>query len=168
MTIKNRPLCSRQFRSVVKNGKIKKIKKFKVSRIIAISIITIVALIMITSCSKKVNFQTSSVVPAARGNVKISRDGNKNYNIRLHLTGLAEVERLQDAKESYVIWMVTDNNEQKNIGLLNSSSSMLSSKLKADFETTSATKPTQIFITAEQEPSVQFPGSRVILTTDRF
>lgn len=64
--------------------------------------------------------------------------------------------------------MVTDNEEKKNIGLLNSSSGILSNKLKADFETSSSTRPRQIFITAEEDASVQYPGSRVILTTDRF
>jgi hypothetical protein len=146
----------------------KNIQKFSVTRTIAISIIAIVSILLISSCSRKVNFQTSSVVPAARGNVKISRDANKNYIIRLHLSDLAEVDRLQMAKESYVVWMVTDNEERKNIGLLNSSSGMLSSKLKANFETSSATKPTQIFITAEEDASVQYPGSRIILSTDRF
>lgn len=146
----------------------KHILKFQVTRVIAITVITLVAFLLVSSCSKKVNFQTSSVVPAARGNVKISRDANKNYIIRLHLSDLAEVDRLQMAKESYVIWMVTDNEERKNIGLLNSSSGMLSSKLKANFETSSATKPTQIFITAEEDASVQYPGSRVILSTNRF
>jgi hypothetical protein len=146
----------------------KNILKFPVTRIVAIGIISLVAFLLVSSCSKKVNFQTSSVVPAARGNVKISRDANKNYIIRLHLSDLAEVDRLQMAKESYVIWMVTDNEERKNIGLLNSSSGMLSNKLKANFETSSATKPTQIFITAEEDASVQFPGSRIILSTDRF
>jgi hypothetical protein len=86
----------------------------------------------------------------------------------LHLSDLAEVDRLQKAKESYVVWMVTDNEERKNIGLLNSSSGMLSSKLKANFETSSSTRPMQIFITAEEDGSVQYPGSRIILSTDRF
>jgi hypothetical protein len=146
----------------------KNILKFPVPGMIAISIIALVAFFPVSSCSKKVNFQTSSVVPAARGNVKISRDTNKNYIIRLHLSDLAEVDRLQMAKESYVIWMVTDNEERKNIGLLNSSSGMLSNKLKANFETSSSTRPTQIFITAEEDASVQYPGSRIILSTDRF
>jgi hypothetical protein len=142
--------------------------KFPVTRAIDNIIIILVTFLLISSCSKKVNFQTSSVVPAARGNVKISRDSNKNYVIKLHLSDLAEVDRLQMAKESYVVWMVTDNEEKKNIGLLNSSSGMLSSKLKANFETSSSTRPTQIFITAEENASVQYPGSRIILSTDRF
>lgn len=146
----------------------KNIQKFRVIRTIAISMITLVSFFLISSCAKKVNFQTSSVVPAARGNVKISRDNNKNYIIKLQLHDLAGVDRLQMNKESYVVWMVTDNEERKNIGLLNSSSGMLSNKLKANFVTSSSTKPKQIFITAEEDASVQYPGSRIILSTDRF
>jgi hypothetical protein len=33
-----------------------------------------------TSCSKKVAFQTSSIVPAARGDVKITKDDNKKLS----------------------------------------------------------------------------------------
>lgn len=146
----------------------KKNQKFRVIKTTVISLIAVFSFFLISSCSKKVNFQTSSVVPAARGNVKISRDVNKNYIIKLQLHDLAGVDRLQMNKESYVVWMVTDNEERKNIGLLNSSSGMLSNKLKANFETSSSTRPTQIFITAEEDASVQYPGSRIILSTDRF
>ena len=146
----------------------KNILKFQVTRVIAITVIALVTFLLVSSCSKKVNFQTSSVVPAARGNVKISRDGNKNYIIKLHLSDLAEVDRLQMAKESYVIWMVTDNEERKNIGLLNSSSGMLSNKLRQILKHHHQPGQVQIFITAEEDASVQYPGSRVILTTDRF
>jgi hypothetical protein len=63
--------------------------------------------------------------------------------------------------------METDQQPAKNIGQINSSSGMLSSRLKASFETVSSTKPSKIFITAEDDVSAQYPG-QVILTTDNF
>ena len=142
--------------------------KLPVIRKIAIILIAILIVSLFSACAKRVNFQTSSVVPAARGNIKVSRDNNENYNIQLQVTNLAEVDRLETSKETYVVWMVTDNNETKNIGLLNSSSGRFSNKLKASFETTSSTKPTRIFITAENDGAIQYPGNRVILSTDNF
>jgi hypothetical protein len=121
-----------------------------------------------TSCSKKVTFLNSSVVPAAQGYVKVNKDDNKNYVIKIEIKNLAEVNRLQPAKNAYVIWMITDENSTKNMGQIKSGSSMMSSKLKASFETVTAFKPTKVFITAEDDGDVQYPGATVVLSTDRF
>ena len=129
--------------------------------------IMLIVLTMV-SCSKKVSFMTSSVVPAARGYVRVKNDDNKNYASEIHLSDLAEVKRLQPAKNTYVIWMETDKQMTKNIGQINSSVNSITKKLKASFETVSSFKPIKIFITAEDEASVQYPGTQVVLTTDRF
>jgi len=113
-------------------------------------------------------FQTSTIVPAARGYVKVSKDNNKNYVIKVELTNLAEVKRLTPPKSTYVVWLVTEEDITRNIGQIKSSSSMLSSKLKASFETVSSNKPTKIFITAEDDGNVQFYGSQIVLTTNKF
>src|SRR5205085_4288850 len=100
--------------------------------------------------------------------VKVKKDGNSNYLIKVDISNLAEVKRLQPAKDAYVVWMVGDEDVTKNIGQINSSSSMISSKLKASFQAVSSTKPHRVFITAEDSPGVTFPGSTVILSTDKF
>jgi hypothetical protein len=125
-------------------------------------------MICFASCAKKAMFQTSTVVPAARGYVKVSKDNNKNYVIKVELTDLAEVNRLQPPKKTYVVWLVTDEDVTRNIGQIKSSSSMLSSKLKASFETVSSNKPTKIFITAEDDGNAQSYGNQIVLTTNKF
>lgn len=120
------------------------------------------------SCSKKVKFENSPVVPAARGDVKISKNSNKNYVIKIKFDNLAEVDRLDPPKKTYVIWMVTDQQTTKNIGQIKSGSSMMSSKLKADFETSTPYKPVKIFVTAEDDGNVEYPGMYTILTTSNF
>jgi hypothetical protein len=121
-----------------------------------------------SACSKKVNFLTSDVVPAARGYVTVKSDNNNNYVIQVFLSSLAEVQRLEPAKETYVVWMETDKHVTKNLGQIKSSSSLLSKKLKATFESVSALKPVKVFITAENDASLQYPGTQVVLSTDRF
>ena len=125
-------------------------------------------LLSVDAQAKKYSFLVSSVVPAARGFAKVTRDNNRNYVIKIQLIGLAEVQRLDPKKLSYVIWMVTDREITKNIGQLESSTSLLSQKLKATFETVSSFKPIQIFITTEDDASIQFPGTQVVLSTNRF
>lgn len=120
------------------------------------------------SCAKKIAFQTSAIVPAARGDVKIKQDENKNYLIQIELENLAEVKRLDPPKNAYVVWMESDDSMVKNIGQIKSDTKFLSSKLKASFETVTPVKPSKIYITAEDNADVQFPGKQLIMETNKF
>ena len=140
---------------------------YKIDKIFAVILITFF-LFSLSACAKKVSFLTSSTVPAARGYVKINQDKNKNFDIQIRLSGLAEVQRLIPAKQGYVVWMVTQENIAKNIGRLISSSSLFSKSLKASFETVSSLKPIKIFITAEEDINIQYPAGLNILTTNQF
>lgn len=130
--------------------------------------LAIVMLISISSCGKNIAFQNSIVVPAAKGSVKITKDSNKNYLIKIKISDLAEVNRLQPSKNVYVVWMETDGAIMRNIGQIKSDSAFLSSKLRATFETVTAYKPSKVFITAEDDGDVQFPGMQMILSTNQF
>jgi hypothetical protein len=120
------------------------------------------------SCATSVSFLNSSVVPAARGSVKIKKDNNKNYVIQISLKDLAEAARLQPSKVTYIVWMITDRDLTKNIGQLNSSKGFMSKQLKGSFKTVSSDKPVKVFITAEDDAAVQYPGTQVVLSTDKF
>jgi hypothetical protein len=124
-------------------------------------------LFLIASCSQKIAFQSSSVVPAAEGTVKIKKDNNENYTIKIELINLTTPDRLQPPMNTYVVWMESDQAYVKNIGQINSSTNFLSNRLKSSFETVSSIKPTKIFITAENDGTVQYPGT-LVLTTASF
>ncbi len=128
--------------------------------ILRLSIIMIMA--SLGSCSKKIQFLTSSVVPAAVGYVQVKKDSNQNYAITLKIENLAEVDKLQPPKKTYVVWMETDRGVIRNIGQIVSTRN-----LKASFETVSSFKPVKIFLTAEDIENVQYPG-KVVLSTDKF
>lgn len=118
----------------------------------------------ISSCSKKIEFNNSSIVPAARGHVNVKKDKNNNYNIKLELSYLAEPNRLDPPKQFYVVWLSSNANETPlNIGQI-----VGTSKLHVSFESVSASKPKRIFVTAEDEASAQYPSSYIILETTRF
>jgi len=146
----------------------KKIRLNTLTKNLFLLFLTIMILPSFDSYAKKFSFLSSSVVPAARGYVKVKRDNNKNYIIQVQVSNLAEVNRLQPSKHAYVIWMITDQEITKNIGQLNSSTTFLSTKLKAYYETASSSKPIKIFITAEDDAGTQSPNEQVILSTDRF
>lgn len=124
----------------------------------------ILLLLSIVSCAKKITFLTSSVVPAARGEVAFKKDKNNNFDIQMELSYLAEPGRLQPPKQTYVVWMIpTDTDVPINLGQI-----VGTSKLKIRFETVSSSQPRKLFITAEDNASVQYPGNVVVLETNNF
>jgi hypothetical protein len=141
--------------------------KYPTSGILPVTIMAIVMLSM-PSCAKKMAFLSSSVVPAARGEVKIKSDNNKNHVINVSITNLAEPERLTPPKQMYMVWMLTDQNSTKNLGQIKTSDGTFSKTLKASFETVTTFKPLKIFITAENDSNVQYPDRVIILTTSQF
>ncbi len=144
------------------------VTKYPFTRVALFIGFAVTGFILLSSCAKKANFLNSTVVPAAKGTVKIKKDKNKNYVIKVQIVNLAEPSRLQPPKANYVVWMVSDNLNPKNIGQIKSSSNFMSSKLTAYFETVSSVKPTKIFITAEDDANIQYSLSQIILTTNNF
>ena len=120
------------------------------------------------TCAAQADFLVSSVVPAARGSVTVKKDKYNNYMVTIQLTNLAEAGRLSPPKNTYVVWMVTDENVIKNIGQIRTSASFFNKNLKAGFETKSSFKPVRIFITAEYDPTLLNPNSAEVLTTAIF
>jgi len=127
-------------------------------------VFTFVIFQIFTSCSKKIEFENSNTVPAARGDVMVKKDKNNNYNIKLEISFLAEPERLNPPKKYYVVWLSSSENQiPLNLGQI-----IGTSKLKVTFESVSSSKPKRIFVTAEDDVSTQFPGQYMVLETDRF
>lgn len=132
------------------------------------SLSILIIFILLSACSRKVNFNTSTVVPAAEGVVKIKKDSNKNNSVDIKIKNLADPERLQIPKSVYVVWMVTEDNGIKNIGQLKNTKSMFSSQLEGTLKTVTSFTPKRIFITAEDNSDISMPGSYVILETRSF
>ncbi len=133
-----------------------------------VTLTTVLLMILMSSCATKATFLSSSIVPAAEGSVSIKQDKNDNYLIRVSVVNLAQPEKLDPARNTYVVWMDTENDRTENIGKINSSSSLFSKTLKVDLKTVSSVKPTRVFITAENDAAAQYPADRVILTTRSF
>jgi hypothetical protein len=121
---------------------------------------------LLSACSRKMNFTRSVVVPTAEGDVKIKKDRNNNYEIHVFVLHLAQPDKLQPPKNTYVVWMETREDGIKNIGQLKSSSGFLSKTLKASLSAVSSFKPRRIFITAEEAADIQHPGLQTVLTTN--
>ena len=125
----------------------------------------ILLVFLFTSCSKKITFLNSAVVPAAEGTVTIKQDNNNNYNIDLKVNQLADPGRLTPPKAVYVVWMETGESGVQNLGRLKTSKKGFSKMLTSSLQTITPHKPTGFFITAEDDATGNYPGMTVVLKT---
>lgn len=128
------------------------------------TIVTVlVTIIALNSCTPKLTFVTSAIVPAATGAVHVKKDKNKNYVINLNVQNLAAPNNLNPSRNTYLVWMESSENSAKKLGQL-----MPTGKsLKATLTTSAIHEPRAVFITAEDNVDAQFPVGQVILTTRR-
>ncbi len=124
-------------------------------------------IIILSSCSKTVRFETSSVVPAAVAKIKLSKDQNQNNLVEMTVTGLADPERLSPSRKTYVVWMETKD-AIRNVGQLKSETSYFSSARKATLKAVTPFKPLRFFVTAENNPGIARPSGQTVLTTEKL
>lgn len=118
--------------------------------------------------AQRVDFLLSTVAPAATGYVDIKTDQHKQYVIKVQVSDLAEAKKLVPAKQTYVVWIITEQTIVKNIGQINSLTGFFSRKVKPSLETVTPFKPIKVFITTEYNARVQYPSSHIVLTTQRI
>lgn len=117
------------------------------------NIIQSVALIfLMVSCGTTVKFPVSSITPAAEITAKIKKDRNNNFAIHVTTHYLASAERLSPPRNTYVVWIVTNNNVVRNIGQLKNRNAKESS-----LKTVSSVEPVEIFLTAEDDGTISNP-----------
>lgn len=134
---------------------------------ISLRTITILtAIIFSVACTKKLNFSSSTIVPAAEGTVTYKKSSNNNYSVNAKVLHLADPKKLVPSKNHYVLWMETEDNGIKNLGQITSSSGWFSSTRKASLTTVTPFMPKSFFITAEDNPNISYAGNQIVLRTE--
>lgn len=114
--------------------------------------VIIILVLLLTACGSTMQLPISNAAPAAEIKVKKQMDNNENYEIKVTAENLADAQRLSPSRETYVVWIKTDENGIKNVGQLNPENGK-----KVTLETVSSFEPKAIFITAEDEGNVSTP-----------
>lgn len=122
-------------------------------------------MLFFTSCSKKFTFNESAIVPAAQGTIKVKKDKNDNYGVKLAVRNLAPAEKLVESRNTYVLWANTSGNGIKNLGQLKNASGLFSKALKSELNTATPFEPESFFITAENKADINYPDGQVVLRT---
>jgi ribosomal protein S9 len=128
-------------------------------------ILLFVVFCLVSSCSKKLKFSTSAIVPAAEGSVKINKDKNENYALSLNVRHLSAPDRLVEPRSLYVVWIYTNDRGVLNMGQLKSGHGLFSKALTSSLKTVTTFEPVDVFITAENEANITYPKGQVVLTT---
>lgn len=119
------------------------------------------------SCSRKVAFAPSSIVPAAEGWARVKKTEN-HYAVRIRIDNLAPAERLDPPHRVYIVWVDTESDGVRWLGSMNSSKVFLSKALSASLDATIPYKPIMVMITAERESHPTSPGTFTVLRTGRI
>ncbi|MBD2752878.1 hypothetical protein [Spirosoma validum] len=117
----------------------------------------------LNACTPKMTFTNSTIVPSASGNVTVKKDKNKNYVINVSVSNLADPQKLDPAKSTYLVWTESKSDPVQKLGKITPSGKALQGSLRA----TTTSEPTDVFITAEDNTDIQYPDGRIILTTKK-
>ena len=115
---------------------------------------------LLAGCATSAKFPISTVAPAAVITAKKTVDKNKNYVVELVALNLTSPERLNPPKNHYNVWIVTEQNEYKNLGQV-----MNANAKKVVFKTLTPFNPKEIILTAEDEGNRPMPTGIEIART---
>ena len=148
----------------LRNFTMKMIKKTIIASYISHSVL-FAMILTCASCGKKFVFDNSAIVPAATGTIKVKKDKNDNYEVRLAVRDLAPADKLVESRNTYVLWSNTTRNGTKNLGQLKNASGIFSKALRSELNTATPFEPESFFITAENKADINYPDGQVIMKT---
>ncbi len=116
---------------------------------------------LLQACTPKMTFLNSTVAPAATGTIRVKKDKNANYIVNVDVANLAPSKNLDPPKNTYLVWMESNDRSVRKLGQLNPSGRALEAKMSA----TAVTSPDVVFVSAEDNADVEYPAGPTVLTT---
>lgn len=112
-----------------------------------------------TACGgRKVHMTAASSQPAAQGVAILKHDKNGNLTVDLKVKHLAQPQNLTPPKSTYLVWIQPTNTEVHKLGELR-----VNDKLEGEFKAPVPSANFQIFVTAEDGPTVTQPSGTEVL-----
>ena len=102
--------------------------------------------------------QSTPVVPGAAGEVKTSKDKNGNTKFSVQVKHLANPSALTPPKSIYVVWIQQPGVAPESQGVLK-----VNKNLEGKFETSTADKRFDLWITAENDATIKSPSGPEVL-----
>lgn len=135
----------------------------KTNQIIRLSIFFLF-LFSLGACSKKYTFPTSTITPAADGQVKVKKQKGGIYSFETKVESLANPSRLTPSRDHYIVWAQNEAGEFQNLGTME-----LSKKNRATLEGALMYKPLYFIVTAEDVRNTNVPNlEQTIFKSERL
>ena len=112
-------------------------------------------------CAQRVTLRNAPDVPAAVGEVKITRDQNKNAVVDLEIQHLAPSENLKPAKKFYVVWSQAPDGKNINLGQLR-----VGSDRRGTLKSPTPMQVFRIIVTGEDVATAAYPSSQIVFSSD--
>ena len=108
--------------------------------------------------AKTFKLHSTSTVPGASGEVKSAKDKNGNTKFSVQVKHLANPSALTPPKSTYVVWIQQPGAAPESQGVLK-----VDKNLEGKFETSTADKRFDLWITAENDASIKSPSGPEVL-----
>ena len=125
---------------------------------IGLVVILLVGTLPYVLLAKTVKLQSTSVVPGAAGEVKTTKDKNGNTKFSVQVKHLANPSSLTPPKSIYVVWIQQPGAAPESQGVLK-----VNKNLEGKFETSTADKRFDLWITAENDATIKSPSGPEVL-----
>ena len=128
--------------------------------------ICLVLMLVLLPCvllAKTFKLQSTSIVPGASGEVKSAKDKNGNTKFSVQVKHLANPSALTPPKATYIVWIQQPGAAPESQGVLK-----VNKNLEGKFETSTADKRFDLWITAESDASLKAPSGPEVLRANNI
>ncbi len=123
-------------------------------------VLTLLLLCGIAYAARKFPLTAAAIVPAARGDVEVDHDNNGNTKLKMKAEYLSPPDALTPPANVYIVWI---QERGGSVGPQAQGQLKVDKNRKASFETVTSVKNFDLFVTAEQDPTVKAPTGPEIL-----
>ncbi len=114
------------------------------------------------SSGKTYHMKASNSVPAATGTVSVQKNSNNgNTRLDIKVNNLAKPSSLTPPENVYIVWVRPHDGTAVKSGAIG-----VDKTLNGELKVVTVSKNFEVFITAEQSPSVTEPTGTVVLDTN--
>ena len=125
------------------------------------SAVLVLGALLVFGCAQRVALRNAPDVPAAVGEVKITRDQNRNSIVDLDIQHLAPSENLQPPKKYFIVWSQAPDGKNINLGQLT-----VGSDRRGRLKSPTPMQVFRIIVTAEDVPTAAYPSSQIVFSSD--
>ena len=110
--------------------------------------------------AKNYHMTSTSIVPAAAGEINVDKEKDGNIQVHVEVEHLAKPGKLTPPANTYVVWLQEADSQPHSLGQLK-----VGDDLKGELKASTPLNNFKVFITAETDSQTRTPSDQVVLRT---